>query len=120
MGVTDRLPVPRWPFAPRRRRVWSSPGRAHIEIRVPLESEAMAHAVERALTRIEGVYWAALIPDLARVVVSFEEGEVDLGALTEVVEDLEQDHGVSGDPFGDDRAHHPGDTAPFVREAVAL
>jgi cation-transporting ATPase I len=120
MGVSDRARRLRWPLARRRRRIWSAPGRAHIEIRVPPDHEAMAHAVASALSRIEGVHWAALIPDLAHVVVSFEEGEVDLGALVDVVEDLEHAHGVSGDGFGEDRPHHPGDTAPMVREAVAL
>src|SRR5438128_6384786 len=120
MCVTDRVRGLRWPLSRRRRRIWSAPGRAHIEIRVPGASEAMAHAVANELSRVEGVHWAALIPDLARVVVKFEEGQVDLGGLVEIVEALEHEHGVGVDSFGDDRPRHPGDTAPVVRDAVAL
>jgi cation-transporting ATPase I len=119
VGVSLPLPGLGWPLVRRRRHVWSSAGRAHVEIRVPDDHEPIAAAISKRLGEVRGVHWAALVPALARVVISFDEDEVDLDALVEVIDALERDHGVADRSFDTSRAH-PGDTAPLVREALAL
>src|SRR6478735_12770978 len=79
----------------RRRRSWSGHGRAHVEVRGIHEQgrAGVARHLERELARVEGVHWAAVNQITARVVVAFDEDQVDLPDILDVVEAVEEAHG---------------------------
>src|SRR6478672_810447 len=106
----------------RRRRSWSGNGRAHVEVRGIHEQgrAGVARHLERELARLEGVDWAAVNQITARVVVAFDEDQVDLPDILDVVEAVEEAHGLSGATFPHDRPEHPADTEPLQRQIVAL
>jgi cation-transporting ATPase I len=105
-----------------RRRVWSSPGRAHIEVRAAQlpGSEALARNLETALGSIEGVIWAEVNATVGRVALRFEPHGPDLDGLIAMVETVEAAHGVEGAPFPRDRPEHPADLEPQRRATVSL
>ncbi|MFI0483003.1 cation-translocating P-type ATPase [Actinomadura sp. 9N215] len=78
----------------RERRVWANAGRAHIQVG-GLSGEGPRHlryvrALTEALRRLDGVNWAEVNAVTGHVLVAFEEGDVGLDALVEVVEDVEE------------------------------
>jgi cation-transporting ATPase I len=108
--------------SPGRRRVWASPGRAHLELRGVHrpDGEVVARAVEKALEAMPHVRWAEVNPVLARVVVVFDDGAVDVDDLTGVVEGVEEAHGLTEEDFPSERPVHPGDLEPIRHAAVAV
>ncbi|TDD38400.1 HAD family hydrolase [Actinomadura sp. KC06] len=78
----------------RGRRVWAHAGRAHIQAN-GLAGEGPRHrryvrALTEALRRLDGVNWAEVNAVTGHVLVAYEEGDVGLDALIEVVEDVEE------------------------------
>ncbi|MGZ4619769.1 MAG: heavy-metal-associated domain-containing protein [Frankiaceae bacterium] len=106
----------------RRRRVWRGHGRAHIEVRGASHPgwRQLLDDVERELAALRGVSWAEVNPVLARVVVAFDDRELDLPDLLGVVEGVEAAHGVHRERFPYDRPEHPGDGEPLYRQVLAV
>ncbi|MBV8949618.1 MAG: HAD-IC family P-type ATPase, partial [Actinobacteria bacterium] len=105
----------------RRRRTVTN-GRAHIEVRGldRPDAERFATSLVQSLERLEGVNWAAVNQVLGRVVVAFDDEQVDVDDLTEVIETVEAASGHSRDGFPIERPEHPGDTEPVLRQAFAI
>lgn len=104
------------------RRSWLRDGRAHIEVRSLHRAEAseMGIRLEGALNRLSGVHWAEINAVTGRVVVAFDGDVVDLDDLIEVVESVEEAHGVHQERFPHERPEHPGDDEPLHRATLAL
>jgi cation-transporting ATPase I len=106
----------------RRRRLWASRGKAHIEVRdahVPGRG-ALAREVERALQGIEGVQWAQVNAVAGRVIVAFDPDGPSVDDLVEVIEGVEEAHEVQEERFSHERPEHPGDVEPLRRQAIAI
>jgi cation-transporting ATPase I len=78
----------------------------------------MARAVVSALTVLEGVHWAEVNAVAGRVIVAFDGDSIGMGDLIEVIEGIEEAHGVDREKFSFDRPDHPGDREP-ARRAIA-
>ena len=107
-----------------RRRVWSTRGRAHIEVR-GLDGTGPTHQritseVTGRLGRLSGVRWAEVNAVTGQVLVAFDEGRVDVGTLLETVRVVEQAQGTREEDFPWNRPVHPSDPAPVAAAAVEL
>ncbi len=112
-----------WLAAGRRhRRVWARDGRAHIEVRAARRPGlgAFTAEVERALRSLDSVSWAEVNAVTGRVVVVFDPDSTGVDDLVDVVEGVEEAHGLHAERFGHDRPEHPGDAEPIRRNAIAL
>ncbi|WP_425246328.1 HAD-IC family P-type ATPase [Streptomyces sp. NEAU-NA10] len=107
-----------------RRRVWTRPGRAHIEVRGlggrGERHERLALEVTAALRGAPGVTWAEVNAALGHVVVATARHDLAVDALLELVEGVELAHGCGGEPFAGDRPHPPFDTTPAVLAGASL
>ncbi|MHB8294975.1 MAG: cation-translocating P-type ATPase [Acidimicrobiales bacterium] len=110
------------PAGRHRRRAWSGPGKAHIEVRGSDRADAgeLRSDVEGELVALDGVRWAKVEPALGRVIVSFDEDQLGMGQVLRVIEQVEAAHGVQDERFGFDRPEHPGDSEPSSRELTSL
>ncbi|MDA8039467.1 MAG: heavy metal-associated domain-containing protein, partial [Actinomycetota bacterium] len=106
----------------RRRRLWVGRGKAHIEVRAVHEPgrASLARDVERALREVRGVNWAQVNAVAGRVVVAFDPEGPSVEDLLEVVEEVEEAHGVHKVAFSHERPEHPGDIEPLRRQAIAI
>jgi cation-transporting ATPase I len=106
----------------RQRRRWVGHGRAHIEVRGAhlQERERFVAHVEGALAELEGVHWAEVNAVLGRVVVAFDDEQVDVGDLLEVIGGVEEAHGLDQERFPVDHPEHPADVEPLLRQALAI
>ena len=77
-------------------------------------------ALEGGLNELEGVSWCQVNPVLGRVVVAFDPEGPTVADVLEVIEALEEAHGVAEETFPHDRPEHPADSEPARREAMAL
>lgn len=80
----------------------------------------MAEHLRSALQAMKGVHWAEVNGVLGRVVVAFEEGEVDPDELVDLVAEIEEAHEVHEERFGLDREEHPADRLGSRRALIAL
>ncbi|MEU0967635.1 HAD-IC family P-type ATPase [Streptomyces sp. NPDC005917] len=107
-----------------RRRVWSRPGRAHIEVRGLVgrgeTQERLAGGLEPALAGVAGVRWVRVNAALGHVVVDAVEEDFSLDELLDVVRAVEQSHGAAEHPFTQDRPGAAFDDVPEVLARVAL
>ncbi|MFI0408054.1 cation-translocating P-type ATPase [Actinomadura sp. 3N508] len=112
----------------RGRRVWAHAGRAHIEAR-GLAGEGPRHlryvrALTEAMRRLDGVNWAEVNAVTGHILVAYEEGDVSLDALVEVVEDVEEARRAGRlDPRNKDRDAHtrrPDDDMAWTAATSAL
>ncbi|MBV8981494.1 MAG: HAD-IC family P-type ATPase [Acidimicrobiia bacterium] len=83
-------------------------------------ADGLARDLKAALQVLHHVDWVQVNRVTGRVLVAFDDGEIDVDDIVDVVESLEDDHGVGGERFPNDRAALPGDPEPIVRDAVAL
>ncbi|MFA9445475.1 HAD-IC family P-type ATPase [Egicoccus sp. AB-alg6-2] len=107
------------------RRVWEDDDHGHAQIEVHgLEDPAAVgfrRRLAQAIGRLETVRWAEVNAITGRVAVAFDGGESTLGALLDLIESLEDAHGMRrGEqvrPGWDcsDRAEHPADDEPVHR-----
>jgi cation-transporting ATPase I len=104
------------------RRTWKGRGHAHLEVRaLHLPGyERLARDLEAALERLGGVHWAEVNAVIGRVVVSFDEEEVDLGRLVDVLGAVEKAHHLEDVPFPQDSPEHPADVEPLQRNLIGL
>lgn len=95
-----------------RRRVWSRPGRHHIEVHGVCQDggDRLARQVEVALERLTGVSWARVNAPSGRVVVAVESPEPNLRDLIATVARAERtcDH----EPDPDIPPPHPPEEGP--------
>ncbi|MGK5639390.1 HAD-IC family P-type ATPase [Streptomyces sp. URMC 126] len=108
-----------------RRRVWTSGGRTHLEVRGLGRGERhdrLATALRTALHRLEGVNWAEVNAVLGHVVIDADEDRVDLTDLLELVERLETEHAEQpgAGAFDAEGPRPPFDTVPATLAKVAL
>jgi cation-transporting ATPase I len=85
-----------------------------------LENADLAHRVEDDLTRLPGVHWAEVNAILGRVVVAFDDRQVGVDDLIEVIEGAEEAYGVAAERFPDDRPEHPADVQALQRQMYAI
>ena len=107
---------------PRRRRQWTGHGRAHIEVKGVHrpENADLARRVEDELARLKGVHWAEVNPVVGRVVVAFDDRQLDVDDLIEVIEGTEEAYGVASERFPSDRPDHPADAEAVLRQIYAI
>lgn len=79
-----------------------------------------ARRVEDSLARLDGVHWAEVNAILGRVIVAFDDGQIGPDDLVEVIESLEEAHGLAAERFPHERPEHPGDAEPLQREIFAI
>ncbi|WP_312018721.1 cation-translocating P-type ATPase [Streptomyces sp. I05A-00742] len=106
-----------------RRRVWTSAGRTHLEVRGLAggdeRHDRLATALCTALRRLEGVRWAEVNAVLGHLVVDADEDRVPVGDLLELVERIEEEHLGAG-TFGAGGPRPPFDEVPATLAKVAL
>ncbi|MFI0743192.1 HAD-IC family P-type ATPase [Streptomyces sp. NPDC021100] len=108
-----------------RRRVWTSGGRTHLEVRGLGRGERhdrLAAALCEALHRLEGVNWAEVNAVLGHLVIDADEDRFDPADALELVERLEDEHAehLAAGAFDADRPRPPFDTVPATLAKVAL
>ena len=107
-----------------RRRVWAGHGQAQIEVRGITgrgpRHRRVAAIVTRRLRRLDGVRWAQINAVTGQVLVSFDEGRVDVERLLGTVRKVEQAQGTREDDFSWSRPVHPADPAPVLAAGVEL
>src|SRR5579884_1058407 len=110
------------PPRPGKRRVWARAGRAHIEIRGThhRDADAVVRAMESGLRALEGVDWAHVNPVLARVIVSFDGDRVGVADLVDIIDGVEDAHGLGADDLPPELPEHPGDVEPIHRALVGV
>ena len=106
----------------RGRHIWAASGRAHIEVRGvhKPESARAARLLERDLSRLEGVDWAAVNQTLGHVVVAFDDGTVAVDEIVEAVEEAEGAHDLADEDFPAGLPEHPADPRAVRRQVAAL
>ncbi len=117
--LAERLPVSAG--RPQRRR-WTGHGRAHIEVKgvhLPGKTD-VAGRVEDVLAGLRGVHWAEVNAVLGRVIVAFDDREIGVDDLVEVIEGVEEAHGLAAERFPHDRPEHPGDIETLQRHMYAV
>jgi cation-transporting ATPase I len=122
MGLLDSLSRLLDPGGRRARRVWSSGGHAHIEVRPvdPSDLERFAERLEAKLGDHHAVHWAEAVGTVGRVVVAFDEQAASADELVESVESVEEEFGVQDQPFGSDEPPHPADIEPLLRTGAMV
>ena len=107
-----------------KRRTWSRDGRAHIEVKGLTgqghQHRRLSESVTAALTEIEGVHWAQINAVTQHVLVSFDEGAVDMDLLVECIESIEEEHGTEEETFSRSEPEHPSADAPATMAAITL
>ncbi len=105
-----------------RRRVWTTTGRAHIEIRGGRRAglDGYTRHLVRALESLDSVQWAEVNSVAGRVVVAFDPDGADLDDLVDAVEGVEEAHDLRRERFSHERPEHPGDIEPLRRNVIAL
>ncbi|MBZ4319487.1 cation-translocating P-type ATPase [Streptomyces huiliensis] len=105
-----------------RRRVWTSGGRTHVEVRGlgrGARHDRLAAALCTALHRLEGVNWAEVNAVLGHLVIDADEDAVDAADLLELVDRIEEEHFGAG-PFDSHAPRPPFDPVPATLARVAL
>ncbi|MFE9749853.1 HAD-IC family P-type ATPase [Saccharothrix saharensis] len=94
-----------------RRKVWSCPGRLHIEahgVHGP-RGKQVAGRIERALENHPGVLWARVNAPSARVIVAVEDPAPPTKDLVELVRRAEAEPVTEDERLVEDELHHPAD-----------
>ncbi|MEU4449168.1 cation-transporting P-type ATPase [Actinosynnema sp. NPDC050801] len=94
-----------------RRKVWSCPGRLHIEahgVHGP-RGRQVATRIERSLESHPGVLWARVNAPSARVIVAVEEPAPPTKDLVALVRRAEAEPATEDERLVEDELHHPAD-----------
>jgi hypothetical protein len=106
------------------RRVWTGRGHAHIEVRGLTgrgpRHRRVAAQVRGALSGMRGVGWAEINAVTGQVLVAFDEGQIDVGALLAAVRAVEEAEGTRQEGFSWERPVHPSDNTRVAATAVEL
>ncbi|MTV26199.1 HAD-IC family P-type ATPase [Nitriliruptoraceae bacterium ZYF776] len=111
----------------RHRRVWEDEEHGHAQIEVRGIEDPDATGLRRRLARriaaLDDVRWTEVNALTGRVAVAFSGGHSTLSAVVDLIEGVEEAHGVSGRRVApwdvEDRSEHPADDEP-VHRTVAL
>lgn len=105
-----------------KRRVWQTPGRAHIELRDldRTQLRSLTQTVVPRLEKVEGVKWARVNPFLRRVVVAIEGEQAPIETLISMVDEAEVTLALHGRPFADGPLSYPGDLTPLRRTEASM
>lgn len=110
-------------FGRKRRRIWKSHKRLHVEIRglTRFDKRAFIADLEKGLNNLKGVDWAEVNSITGRVVIALTEGqEASTEEILDAIEGIEELHQVHKDKFPHQKPEHPGDIEPFNRNLMAL
>jgi cation-transporting ATPase I len=109
------------PGRPQRRR-WVGHGRAHIEVKGVHQpgNAGVAGEVEAGLVGLRGVHWAEVNAVLGRVIAAFDDREIGVDDLVEIIEGIEEAHGLAVERFPRDRPEHPADIETLQRHVYAI
>ncbi|MBS2537725.1 cation-translocating P-type ATPase [Catenulispora sp. NF23] len=106
------------------RRVWSADGRAHVEVKGLTGSGARHHALRTHLTgalrELKGVRWAEINAVTQHILIDFDEQELDVEAILEVIEAAEEAHDTDEETFSRAKPEHPSADAPVNMAVIAL
>ncbi|WP_199432404.1 HAD-IC family P-type ATPase [Qaidamihabitans albus] len=105
-----------------RRRVWSCPGRLHIEahgVHGP-GGERVGRRIERALEKHSGVEWARVNSPASRVIVEVSDPPPPTAELVRMIEKAEAEPADPGEEAAEDELHHPADGAKGTRLVPTL
>ncbi len=83
------------------------------------DGEKLARHMERDLETLSAVHWAQVNAVLGNLVVAFDPEDLEVDDIVDLVEGLEDAHGLSAERFPADRAEHPGDIEPLRRNLLA-
>ncbi|MFF0470320.1 HAD-IC family P-type ATPase [Micromonospora zamorensis] len=111
-----------------RRRVWSRPGRHHIEVHGVCQEggDQLARQVEGALERMPGVAWARVNAPSGRVVVAVQAPEPALGDLIATISRVERTCDHEPDPEippphpPEEGPHNPRTLGALASDALGL
>ncbi|MEU6094447.1 hypothetical protein [Streptomyces sp. NPDC047079] len=107
-----------------RRRVWTGHGRAHIEIRGlehgGLRRERLVRAVTGSLRELSGVRWAEVNAVTGAVLLAFDESDVGIERILDVIRAVEEAEGVQDEAFAWALPVTPGDDVPVAAVASEL
>ena len=107
-----------------RRRVWSADGRAHVEVKGLTGSGDRHHALRAHLTgalrELKGVRWAEINAVTQHILIDFDEQELDVEAIIEVIEAAEEAHDTDEETFSRTKPEHPSADAPVNMAVIAL
>jgi cation-transporting ATPase I len=107
-----------------RRRVWSDEGRAHVEVRGLTGSGDRHHRLREHLTgtlrELKGVRWAEINAVTQQILIDFDEEELDVAAIVELIEAAEEAHGTDEETFSRTKPEHPSADAPVNLAIIAL
>ena len=108
-------------LAHRKRRVWRTTERAHIELReVPDHAaETYLSGITQALRSRPDVTSTTCLPGVARVVVGHTPG-ADVDELVTTVAEVESRFGFDNFGFGRHRPDHPADREPVVGDLITI
>ncbi|MCW2872050.1 cation-translocating P-type ATPase [Actinacidiphila oryziradicis] len=107
-----------------RRRMWARNGKAHIEVRGLTGGgdayRKLCYTLTAELRQLRGVDWAAVNAVTGQVLIAFDEDDIGVDTLLEVVEAVEETRGTDTDAFLGSRPHHPFETAPAMLAGASL
>jgi cation-transporting P-type ATPase I len=120
--LTDVLGTAARQFGPRRRRVFMTGSRAHVEYRDVRGTELaeFRQALDAELGELPGVRSVRVSAPMQRVVVEVENGTPTLEEIVEHVEHAERAVSIQTAPFRDTLWQHPADGEASERLVVAL
>lgn len=97
------------------RRVWTTNGRAHLELRA-VEANRQTEYVDAVVSGLEdvpGVQAVTPLSGIGRVIVYFEPGNVSADALVDRLDGIEDRLELTDHAFGVARPDHPADLEPL-------
>ena len=107
-----------------RRRIWTADGRAHVEVKGLTGSGDRHHRLREHLTgtlrELKGVRWAEINAVTQHILVDFDEQELDVEAIIEVIEAAEEAHGTDEETFSRTKPEHPSADAPVNLALISL
>jgi cation-transporting P-type ATPase I len=106
----------------RDRRTWIRDGRAHVEYRdVPEEIlPEYLRLLSKRLLQHQDIEDVELLPATGRLLVRYDDLWMSEDQLEALFDEIEADLGVDEVAFSDDRADHPGDVQPLLRDVIHL
>ncbi|WP_133241301.1 cation-translocating P-type ATPase [Nocardioides gansuensis] len=104
-----------------RRRAWVNGGRAHVQVLGVdgPDGAKLARALEERLAALDGVHAAAVNGVLGRVVVDFDDDQLSVEALVQVIEEEERQAGLVPEDVGQSWPH-PGDVESLIVPVAAV
>ena len=104
------------------RRLWSKPGKLHVELPHLDEEEYDDYTwtLRSELEAVDGVIWARANGATGRMIVAWDEARGDKQAILDVVEDIEDRYSFDDGEYHQERPDHPGDDEPIVRGIASV